>query len=81
MNSAYIDATTDGFSGRKTDCHFCSVRNAKATCHVLKDFYNADKPDMADNLCGGCPFYKTDEEFWAGFKKRSAKEEFDEEAV
>lgn len=58
------------YLGRYTDCHFCSVRAKGTSCIVLKDFYNAENPDKAEKLCEGCPFYKTDEEFWKGFRSR-----------
>lgn len=54
--------------GRKLDCHFCAQRKNTLICSVLKEFYNADNPRNGD-LCGECPFFKTEEEFWDGFRK------------
>ena len=52
--------------GRRRDCHFCLTGTKKVICTVLKDFYNSEKDSL--NLCGDCPFYKTDEDFWEGWK-------------
>lgn len=46
--------------GRRTDCHFLY----SAVCGTLVDFYNAED---CSNLCEGCPFFKTDEQFYKGF--------------
>ncbi len=54
--------------GRKRDCHFCITGTKKIFCSVLKDFYNSEKD--CQNLCGDCPFFKTDSEFWEGWKNR-----------
>lgn len=84
MNETYVDTTTTeeecDFHGRKIECHFFSFRR-EPTCTVLRDFYNADKPEMSHRLCENCPFYKTNEEFREGFKRRGRKENADEEAV
>lgn len=54
--------------GRRTDCHFCTNGRSKIKCSVLKDFYNIE--DDPENLCGECPFFKTEADFWAGWRKR-----------
>ncbi len=58
--------------GRRLDCHFCTTRKNTVVCSVLKEFYNADKFED-DNLCGDCPFFKTEKEFWDGWKKGRGK--------
>lgn len=52
--------------GRIRECHFCECRHKNYYCNALENFYNAqDKNDM----CGRCPFFKTDEEFMKGWGK------------
>lgn len=54
--------------GRRRDCHFCVSGTRKVFCVILKDFYNAEAE--RDNLCGECPFFKTDADFFAGWSSR-----------
>lgn len=54
--------------GRRRDCHFCVNGTKKAFCAILKDFYNAEED--RENLCGECPFFKTDADFFAGWENR-----------
>ena len=54
--------------GRRRDCHFCTNGTRKVSCSVLKDFYNIEN-DLTDQ-CGECPFFKTEEQFRAGWSKR-----------
>lgn len=49
--------------GRRTECHFLQKRGGVAFCLALEDFYNWE--DTRD-MCGNCPFYKTDEQYEAG---------------
>lgn len=65
--------------GIRRDCHFCMQRGTRVTCTALEEFYNeTDKTD----LCGKCPFYKTDKEFWDGWRRRGRDEQADaKEAV
>lgn len=58
--------------GRRLDCHFCTRRSKGLSCTVLKDFYNAGN-DNKDELCGECPFFKTEDDFWKGWNKRGQK--------
>ncbi len=51
---------TKDLRGRRRDCHFCIVHNKNYMCTALEKFYNSE--DKTD-LCGKCPFFKTDEEF------------------
>lgn len=59
--------------GRRRDCHFCVTGSRKIFCSVLKEFYNIDKDGF--DLCGKCPFYKTDKEFLEGWSKRKPIDE------
>lgn len=60
--------------GRRRDCHFCMERGTKITCTALEEFYNeTDKTD----LCGKCPFFKTETEFWDGWRRRGRDEQAD----
>ena len=56
--------------GRRLDCHFLAIHPKNTYCPVLKSFYN--DTDYC-NLCKNCPFFKTDEEFMAGWKRRRPK--------
>lgn len=49
-----------------TNCHFCKTRGKTQVCNALDDFYNADSGDTS-NLCGKCPFFKTERQFWDDF--------------
>lgn len=63
----------------RTDCHFYEQRGNKQTCSALCDFYASDKYIKS---CGNCPFFKTDEEYEAGWTRRFAiDQDRDEEAV
>lgn len=54
--------------GRRLDCHFCNMGKIKTVCTILKDFYNRE--NSSSDLCGDCPFFKTEDEFWSGWQKR-----------
>lgn len=56
-------------SEMRTDCHFFSTKSGAPQCTILIDFYAADE---YSKKCGNCPFYKTDAEFKAGWKRRFA---------
>lgn len=62
----------------RTDCHFFSTKSGAPRCTILIDFYAADE---SGKRCGNCPFFKTDAEFKAGWKRRSDDEEEIEAAV
>lgn len=66
--------------GRIVNCHFLKTTGRRPSCAALVDFYNA--ADLHDQ-CGICPFYKTDAEFDAGWKRRrsGAEEAYFREAV
>ncbi len=63
-----MEKTNKNLQAVRTDCHFCSVKKSRISCMVLKDFYNAENPDKKDDLCGNCPFFKTEKEFWDGWR-------------
>lgn len=54
--------------GRNTSCHFLSRRDRKIKCTALKGFYN---DEHSDALCMNCPFFKTTDEYRAGFINRN----------
>lgn len=54
--------------GRRRNCHFCTTGTRRVSCSALRDFYNRENSEK--NLCGECPFFKTEAEFWAGWRKR-----------
>ncbi len=60
--------STDEF-GRRLDCHFYLNNGKTVMCNALKDFYSAE--NIYDQ-CRGCVFFKTDEEFSLGMKRRRA---------
>lgn len=43
------------------ECYFLMKGKEQHACGILKSFYK-------DNSCGGCPFFKTREEYAKGFK-------------
>lgn len=53
--------------GRNTNCHFLNSKRGKAACSILKGFYN---DEHSDALCMNCPFFKTTDEYRAGFLNR-----------
>lgn len=53
--------------GRRMDCHFYSNNGRRVLCTALRDFYNVSSEK---HQCGGCPFFKTDEEFRKGWIRR-----------
>lgn len=57
-------------NGGRDDCHFYKSHNDKASCQALRDFYNANDPE---DICGKCPFFKTDEEYIKGRERRYDK--------
>lgn len=61
-------------SGRALDCHFLIVRSAGYRCLALESFYNAADPT---DLCFGCPFFKTDEQFYDSREKAAARNKKD----
>lgn len=57
------------FQGGREDCHFYKQKGKKPSCQALREFYNEeDKND----ICGKCPFFKTDEEYIKGRERRYA---------
>lgn len=54
-------------AGYAVDCHFLKKRGESKECQCLVDFYNSS--DISD-MCGICPFFKTEAEFKDGFMKR-----------
>lgn len=60
------------YADLKTDCHFYENRKGKHRCAALCDFYAADKPGQ---MCGNCPFFKTDEEFEQQWGRRAEDDE------
>lgn len=52
--------------GRLRECHFCVSRYKNYVCTALEKFYNFEDKE---NMCGNCPFFKTDEEFLKGWGK------------
>jgi hypothetical protein len=57
-----------GDMGQRFNCHFYSQRKGKECCSALRCFYNGD---LSDDKCIGCPFFKTEEEFLKGRKRKS----------
>ncbi len=58
--------------GRIRECHFCISKNKNYVCTALEKFYNFEDKE---NMCGNCPFFKTDEEFMKGWRKGMNKGE------
>ncbi|MBQ3426486.1 MAG: hypothetical protein IJH37_05000 [Clostridia bacterium] len=54
-------------NGFARSCHFLRTDKRRPQCSALVDFYNA--ADLHDQ-CGNCPFFKTDDEFNAGWNNR-----------
>lgn len=54
-------------SGGRTDCHFYHNNGKKPSCQALREFYNEEDKN---NICGKCPFFKTDEEYIRGRERR-----------
>ena len=46
----------------KKNCHFF-IEGKYPSCKALKALYNTSD-------CGECPFFKTKEQFWEGWKHR-----------
>lgn len=65
-----MEKNKENLQAVRTECHFCSVKKSSIVCMALTDFYNAEKPEKERDLCGGCPFFKTEREFWDGWKRR-----------
>ena len=58
-------------AGRNIDCHFLDEKRKRYRCTILIDFYNASN---IFDICGKCPFYKTDEEFIKGWRNRGGND-------
>ncbi len=58
--------------GRLRECHFCVSKYKNYVCTALEKFYNFEDKT---NMCGNCPFFKTDEEFLKGWRKGMNKGE------
>lgn len=53
--------------GGREDCHFYKHNGKKPSCQALREFYNVAD---TNNICGKCPFFKTDEEYIKGRERR-----------
>ena len=60
---------SENTNGGRTDCHFYKDNGKRPSCQALRKFYNEDDPS---DICGKCPFFKTDEEYINGRERRYA---------